>query len=133
MNVPDDQAKVSPTSITSPSPFFSSFFLSYPFSLSPLLFFSFWPLSALFSNHLISSSHVIFTDTSVVPPLPYLFTETESRRMHYSFKDKLPNSLGLQSRFGNNSGQTTWNLNGVSPKRDRSSKRAKHSRNSDGS
>ena len=31
--------------------------------------------------------------------------------------------LGLQSRFGDNLGQTTWNLRGVSPKRDWSSKR----------
>ena len=33
--------------------------------------------------------------------------------------------LGLQSRFGDNLGQTTWNLTGVSPKRDWSSKRVK--------
>ena len=76
MIVPDDQAKVSPTSITS--------FFSYSSSLSPLLFFSFWPLSALFSNKNTPSSQVIFTDTSV-PPLPSLFTETELRHMYYSF------------------------------------------------
>ena len=31
--------------------------------------------------------------------------------------------LGLQSRFGDNLGQSTWNLTGASPKRDWSSKR----------
>ena len=31
--------------------------------------------------------------------------------------------LGLQSRFGGNWGQITWNLIGLSPKRDWSSKR----------
>ena len=35
--------------------------------------------------------------------------------------------LGLQSRFGDNSGQTTLNLSGVSPKRDWSSKRVNNS------
>ena len=33
--------------------------------------------------------------------------------------------LGLQSRFGDNLGQATWKLAGVSPKRDWSSKRVK--------
>ena len=31
--------------------------------------------------------------------------------------------LGLQSRFGDNLGKTTWNLTGMSPKRDWGSKR----------
>ena len=31
--------------------------------------------------------------------------------------------LGLQSRFGDNCGHVTWNLSGMSPKREWSSKR----------
>ena len=34
--------------------------------------------------------------------------------------------LGLQSRFGDNWGQTTWNLTGLSPKRDWGSKRVNY-------
>ena len=80
MIVPDDQAKVGPTSITPPSLCFA-----YSSSLSPLLFFSFRPLSAHFLNHLLSSSQMFFTDTSG-PPLQSPFRETKPRHMDHSFR-----------------------------------------------
>ena len=43
----------------------------------------------------------------------------------FSGSPHLLTRLGLQSRFGDNLGQTTWDLTGVSPKRDWSSKRVK--------
>ena len=54
--------------------------------------------------------------------LDFLFKN--GRVLRYNFTLTL---LGLQSRFGDNSGQTTLNLTGVSPKRDWSSKRVKDS------
>ena len=65
--------------------------------------------------------------------IPYTYRSKERTQPFYAGKTAVcPVSetnhltiLGLQSRFGDKVGQTTWNLTGVSPNRDWSSKRVK--------